>query len=1051
MKPIIRIQQPAITLAVRQVLQVLIITTTMTSFAIAAETSESNSVLGESGRYDKLIPSDLLDANNSNLPYVKSYGKKIENLDYVDVATDRDGVSADGCSEINFTVTLKDVNGQPLIKPVMLTLEQDGQAKIRLEGQSLGCHDGKSAFNIKDADPNRPGIQVLVEKGIAKFSLIAPSNPEDTKVRVTAGDQVAEGTVTFLPQKRDLIATGLIEGAIHLNRLTGKGSDARRNENDLFETEIRNFSQSPNDGKTAYGARAELFLKGTIKGEYLLTTAYDSDKTVRSRLFRDIRPEEFYPIYGDASIKNFEAQSSKRFYVRVDKNKSYLLYGDFNTSSAFEAQSLGQFSRSMTGLNHHLETERVKINSFITRDALTQVVDEMPARGVSGPYIVSNLNGVRQTEKVEIITRDRNQPSVILNEQQMIRFDDYVFEPFSGQILFKAPVSTLDERFNPRTIRVTYEVEQGGAEFNIYGVDGRIKLGDRVEVGGSFAKDENPGLPYELKSANVEVKITENTKAFAEIAQSETNNFGKGNAWRAEIRHQGTDAQFRASAANTDIEFNNPSATIQGGREEYTLKGRLKLTSNLSLYAEGLETKDKVTDAKRQGIEAGLSAQVTERLGVDVGVRHSKDEGGAANANIAGISNIVQGQGFTPYLYNSAAFVAAPQLTSATSIPIRARYKATDKLNLTGEAEFTINSQSGNQERYSVGADYAITEHSRVYSRYEWINSSSGEYGLNDDTSRSTFAAGVTSQYMEGGELYSEYRMADAQSGREADAAMGLRNTWKYAKGIDFLTNVEHVRQLGGDGREAYALGGGVELTYDPNWKGSGRVEFRQDDSTNAYLSTAAYSAHINKKWSFIARNYLNAATARLDTGTDNLQDRLQVGMAFRPTNSNVWNALARYELKYENQGVLGEADDHRVAHIISTNVAYHPNRQWWADGRFAMKYVTEKTATFDDHFSGYLAGGRAVYDITERFDLGLLGSVLYSPDGNAIKYAIGVEGGALLFENMWASIGYNFAGFKEDDLNEDVTQKGLFFRLRYKFDEEGIKRIPLVASLFDK
>ena len=51
----------------------------------------------------------------------------------------------------------------------------------------------------------------------------------------------------------------------------------------------------------------------------------------------------------------------------------------------------------------------------------------------------------------------------------------------------------------------------------------------------------------------------------------------------------------------------------------------------------------------------------------------------------------------------------------------------------------------------------------------------------------------------------------------------------------------------------------------------------------------------------------------------------------------------------------------------------------------------------------------------------------------------------------MWASIGYNFAGFKEDDLNEDVTQKGLFFRLRYKFDEEGIKRRPLVASLFDK
>ena len=36
----------------------------------------------------------------------------------------------------------------------------------------------------------------------------------------------------------------------------------------------------------------------------------------------------------------------------------------------------------------------------------------------------------------------------------------------------------------------------------------------------------------------------------------------------------------------------------------------------------------------------------------------------------------------------------------------------------------------------------------------------------------------------------------------------------------------------------------------------------------------------------------------------------------------------------------------------------------------------------------------------------------------------------------MWATIGYNFAGFKEDEFSEDVTRKGLFFRLRYKFDE---------------
>ncbi len=61
--------------------------------------------------------------------------------------------------------------------------------------------------------------------------------------------------------------------------------------------------------------------------------AYDSDKDTEERLFRDIQPDRFYPVYGDASVRGFDAQSTGRFYVRVDKNRSYLLYGDFTTET----------------------------------------------------------------------------------------------------------------------------------------------------------------------------------------------------------------------------------------------------------------------------------------------------------------------------------------------------------------------------------------------------------------------------------------------------------------------------------------------------------------------------------------------------------------------------------------------------------------------------------------------------------------------------------------------------------------------------------------------
>lgn len=77
----------------------------------------------------------------------------------------------------------------------------------------------------------------------------------------------------------------------------------------------------------------------------LLTMAYDSDKNKHDRLFRDINPDEYYPVYGDASAKGFDAQSSEKFYVRLDKGRSFIMYGDMKThiDNEEEGLSLGQY------------------------------------------------------------------------------------------------------------------------------------------------------------------------------------------------------------------------------------------------------------------------------------------------------------------------------------------------------------------------------------------------------------------------------------------------------------------------------------------------------------------------------------------------------------------------------------------------------------------------------------------------------------------------------------------------------------------------------------
>lgn len=90
-----------------------------------------------------------------------------------------------------------------------------------------------------------------------------------------------------------------------------------------------------------------------------------------------------------------------------------------------------------------------------------------------------------------------------------------------------------------------------------------------------------------------------------------------------------------------------------------------------------------------------------------------------------------------------------------------------------------------------------------------------------------------------------------------------------------------------------------------------------------------------------------------------------------------------------------------------------------------------------DKTYTAYLVSGRTVYDITEKWDLGVMGSVLYSPQGSATQWAAGLEAGYQLQTNLWASAGFNWSGFHDRDLSgSDYTAQGFYVRLRFKFDE---------------
>jgi hypothetical protein len=1037
---------------------------------------------------------------NSFLERLSSPVEKIK----VNVAADN--ISADGVTGTDVNVQLLDAKGQVLKGEQEITIEANGGARILLPGRLTS----ESGADRGDVDRITPGVQAKVKDGNLSFKLIAPYQPDAVILRVSVRGVVERVTVRYVPDLRDMIAVGLIEGRLRSDKFDPKAIVPVR-ENDGFDNELRGLTKEFSGGKSNLGVRAAMYLKGKVKGDYLLTMAYDSDKDTRPQLFDSIDPNAFYPVYGDSSVRGFDAQSSGKLYVRVDKNKSFLLYGDYTTTDDNPARALGQYNRSLSGLRGHFEEGKVIANAFVAQQSFKQVVDEFPARGVSGPYSVSNPNGIKGSEKIDIVVRSRNQTSVILKTTALTRGTDYEFEPFNGQILFRSPIPSIDDQLNPVSIRVTYEVDQGGDRYTVYGGDVRLKITDSMTVGVSAAKDSNPAAPQTVVGANLLLKLAKNTELLGEVARSSsvvntnangfnTNNSANfanksgafnGTATRLEIRHSDETLRGNAYVMRADNDFNNASSGVTGGQQDLGGALTYKATERITITADGKRTEDRVLGSQSDSASLAGDLKLTDRLTIGAGVRHvqqnavSQNQQSASNclltntANYSGgvtgyntgygISQVGNQQidpatglpvvctantpiaGATPAVgldrnavFGRIAFKATDKLTidgelqrisgtdPGNTIKLGAKYAATDTLNFTGEVQREFGGDS-NDNLYRFGADWRVADKTRLYTRYEYSHAYGATYGLGTGPLTRAFALGVDTQYMQDGTLYNEYRLTDSGSGKSVQNAIGLRNGWKVAEGLRLITNIERLNSTAGD---STAAGVGVEYTASELWKGSGRIEWREDPANTNWLLTAGIARKLDRDWTFVGREYFNLINPK-NGATDTRQNRFQLGFAYRPVDNNRFDALGLYERKSETS-----AEKQNTTNIVSLRGNYHPSRPWFVSGRFATKQVNELLlGTVNDSYRASLLGARVTYDVTNRWSVGGITTML-AGSGGARQYGYGLEVGYTLMDNLLVTLGYNWRGFRDDDLTgSDYTNRGWVLGVRYKFDEDLFKR----------
>src|SRR6185369_7373971 len=207
------------------------------------------------------------------------------------------------------------------------------------------------------------------------------------------------------------------------------------------------------------------------------------------------------------------------------------------------------------------------------------------------------------------------------------------------------------------------------------------------------------------------------------------------------------------------------------------------------------------------------------------------------------------------------------------------------------------------QHRMAVGGDVQVTRKTRLYGRHENITSFAGPYALNPLQQQATTVVGLSSQEMKDGDVYSEYRLEDAMAGREAQAALGLRNRWALGEGVRLDGGFERLTILKGGVGTATSVSGGLEVTRDPRWKGTARLELRRQADVDRWRATGGGAVKLTRDWAALART--------------------QLGLAFRESAVNRLSGIARYENRQQRYG--GIEPSRKTTHIVSTHANWQP------------------------------------------------------------------------------------------------------------------------------
>ena len=912
--------------------------------------------------------------------------------------SDLSRLTADGLNSPRIAIRLTDKAGYPARRGVM------GQYYVDSPHRTL---QQAEADRNEDLSGRRGSFSTysVGEDGMAYLELEPTSRSGEAVINLWLVGEKKSLPVWLNSDRQEWILVGLAEGTVGYDTISGnmQSLEDAGDEEDLYT-----------DGRIA------LFAKGKVKGEYLLTMQYDTagpHGASGEGLHGTIDPDTYYTLYGDSAEQGYEAPTSKKLYLKLERKQFYALFGD--TDTGLTVTELSRYDRRMTGLRSELRGETFSYNLFASETKQAFMKDEIPGDGTSGLYKLSNSDVVVNSESVRIEVRDRYQSHVILSVQEMARHTDYNIDYDEGTLFFKSPVSERDSGFNLVYIVVDYETSDPDATGITYGARAEVVVpGSRVTVGVSYVNEDRGDEDGELVGVDVSAKLSANIELRAETAETNNEVLGvgsDGSAYVVELAYDSATLKGMLYLREQDPDFGlGQQMASEAGMRKSGADARYRLNENLSLLADVSMQENMETGHQRHVEEAGALVEVGKSR-YRAAVRQATDK---ESDSIEEISQ---------------------QLTAGMD------WHSEDRrweLRADHDQSFADNANTAYPTRTLLGADYRLSGNASLYAEQEFTDG--------DGTSVNSSRVGFQATPWRGGAASSTVDRDYNENGDRVYATTGLKQTWQVSERLALSAGFEGAKVLDENLSEplnddaapispaedytAVSVGAGYEWE---KWDFDVRLEARNSETSD--------------KWGVISGLFgepadgigistdLKHFRTEADTGINTKETDVRLGFVYRPFERK-WTLLDRldYTIDEETGGTAG-LTAWKLVNNFNANLRTSDDFQ--VSFQYGAKYVKDTVA--GQVYSGLtqLLGAEGRYDLTPRWDVGAWTSFLTALDAGTTDYGVGASVGYGLVENMWLSFGYNIHGFEDSDFSQgDFTAQGPYIKFRFKFDQEDLR-----------